>query len=124
MREDCYKLHHLECGKVFLPPDVSLVARAHGSHHVVEVHYDVHKRVEEGKERTVATWCKLESHPYRERHDTVVNDVKRGDMLVLFAQYKEERVKEFCELTEVIPPAGVRHPHGQRTPRIIYGLTS
>lgn len=46
--------YHLECGEVFLPPDELLVFRSHCGDHIVEVHDDMHERVEHGKEGTVA----------------------------------------------------------------------
>lgn len=54
-----FKLHnfafyHLEGGEVLLPPDELLVLGAHGGDHVVEVHHDVYKGVEEGEERAVS----------------------------------------------------------------------
>lgn len=48
--------HHLECGEVLLPPDELLVLRSHGGHHVVEVHDDVHERVQHREERAVAAY--------------------------------------------------------------------
>lgn len=41
------ELNHLECGEVFFPPNEFLVLRAHGGHHVVEVHDDVDEGVEQ-----------------------------------------------------------------------------
>ena len=35
--------YHLQSGDVLLPPEVLLVLWSHGSHHVVEIHYDVYK---------------------------------------------------------------------------------
>lgn len=58
------------------------------------------------------TWCKLETHPDREGHAAMVNDVKCGDVLVLLAQNEEERVKELGELGYVVPPANVDHLKG------------
>lgn len=53
--------YHLEWGEVFLPPDVLLEARPHGGHHVVEIHDDVDKGVEEGEEGAV-TACRQQIH--------------------------------------------------------------
>lgn len=81
--------YHLEGGEVLLPPDVLLVLRSHGGDHVVEVHDDVYEGVEEGEEGRVAARCELESHPDRERHNTVVDHVQGRDMLVLLAEDEE-----------------------------------
>lgn len=46
--------HHLECGQIFLPPDVLLVFGSHRGHHVIEVHDDVDERVQHSEKGTVA----------------------------------------------------------------------
>lgn len=43
MNENCHKLHHLECGQVFLPPNIFLVFWSHGGNHIVKVHNNMHK---------------------------------------------------------------------------------
>jgi hypothetical protein len=44
------KLHHLENGQVFLPPQIFLELRAHRCHKVIKVHNKVHQTVKSGKE--------------------------------------------------------------------------
>jgi len=47
--------HQLEQCKVLLPPEVLLVLRPHGGHHVVRVHDDVNYVVHKIRERAVST---------------------------------------------------------------------
>lgn len=53
--EDHDELNHLEVCEVFLPPDKPSVARSHSSQHVVGVHDDVDKGVDQTEESAVAT---------------------------------------------------------------------
>lgn len=55
MTEDQNKLDHLEVGEVLLPPDVAAVFGSHGSQHVVDIHHNVHKGVDQTKEGAVPT---------------------------------------------------------------------
>lgn len=75
VHKDGDKLDHLERGQVFLPPDVLLVFRPHGGHHVVEVHDDVNECVQESEERAVATWGEFHAHPDTHGHNSVMNNV-------------------------------------------------
>lgn len=47
--------YHLDYSQVFLPPQVFLHLWSNGGQHVVRVHNDVYKCVEETEERAVAT---------------------------------------------------------------------
>lgn len=38
--------YHLQIGDVFLPPEVLVELWAHGRHHVVRVHHNVHERID------------------------------------------------------------------------------
>jgi len=49
------KCYHLESCEVLLPPDVLLVLWSHCRNHVVKVHDDVNKCVEQCKKCAVAT---------------------------------------------------------------------
>ncbi len=82
--------YHLESSKVFLPPNELLVLGTHGGHHVVKVHDNVDEGVEQTEKGGVATGSEADSEPDTHRHNTVVDDVKKGDVLVLFAQNEEE----------------------------------
>lgn len=52
---ECNKCYHLESCEVLLPPDVFLVLWSHCRNHVVKVHDDVNKCVEQCKKCAVAT---------------------------------------------------------------------
>lgn len=52
---ECNKCYHLESCEVLLPPDVFLVLWSHCRNHVVKVHDNVNKCVEQCKKRAVAT---------------------------------------------------------------------
>lgn len=123
VNKDGHKLNHLESGQVLLPPDVLLIFRAHGGNHVIEVHDDVDERVQESKECAVTTWGEFQSHPNAHWHNSMVNNVQRRHLVVFLPQDKEECVKEFRELGNVIPPTCPCHPHGQRTSGVVDWLT-
>lgn len=57
----------------------------------------------------IRTWSELHAKPDRHRHDTMVDDVQRGHVFVLFTQHKEQRVRKFRELAKVVPPTCMRH---------------
>jgi len=117
------ELDHLEGGEVFLPPDELLVLGSHGSNHVIEVHDNMHECVEQAEEGGMSAGGEANAEPYAHRHDTVVDDMQQRDMLLFLAQHEEERIEEFSELGEVIPPASVDHPHSNGIIGIINGLT-
>ena len=56
--------HQLKQRKVLLPPEVLVVLRPHGGHHVVRVHDDVHYVVHEIGERPVSA-CNDTPHTCR-----------------------------------------------------------
>lgn len=78
MHEDTDELHHLYVGDVPLPPDVLLVLRSHGSHHVVGVHEEVNESVEEAEESGMASGHPSDTRPHAERHDPMMDDVQSG----------------------------------------------
>ena len=90
MGHNQYKLHDLHLSKMSLPGDVLLVLGSHGGHRVVQVHPDVHERVEEAEERAVAPRGELDAHPDGEGHDAVVHHVKQGHVVRLLAQHEEK----------------------------------
>lgn len=51
------------------------------------------------------TWSEFEAEPYREWHASVMDDMEYRYLVSLFAQIKEDCVKEFGELGKVVPPA-------------------
>lgn len=130
--------YHLESGQILLPPDVFLIFGSHGSDHIVEIHNNMYKWVQQGKEGTVATWngirnckycisswrglqdgngwgfskftwCKLQAQPYWERHAAVVNDMQGRYMLCFLTQYEKQSIEKFCEFRYIIPPADICH---------------
>ena len=119
---DTDELDHLQRGEVLLPPDVLLVAGSQGGHHVIEVHDDVDEGVEQSEEGRVTAGAEADADPDAERHDAVVDDVQQRNVLVFLAQDEEERVEELGELGEVVPPGGVRHPHGHGVLRVVHRL--
>lgn len=74
--DDGDKLNHLEGSEILFPPDKLLIFGAHGGHHVVKVHDDVHKSVEQSEESRVATGRESNSKPYTHRHNSVMDDVE------------------------------------------------
>jgi len=63
------------------------------------------------------------AEPHAHRHDTVVDDVQQRDVLLFLTQHEEERIEEFSELGEVVPPASVDHPDGHFVKGIVNWLT-
>lgn len=105
--------YHLEYGQVFLPPQVLLHMRSDSGQHVIRVHDYVHERIQETEERAVATWKienaiqsdgrlvgpgaprtltrrELDSEPYAHRHDSVMDNVQRGHLIVFLTHYEKE----------------------------------
>lgn len=110
VHHDGDKLDHLQGGEVLLPPQVLLELGSEGREQVVRVHHDVDERVEQTEEGAVATGSELDAEPHGHGHASVVNDVQRRHLTSFFAHHEEERIKELCELREVVPPTGVHHP--------------
>lgn len=71
-----YLIYHLEGSEILFPPDKLLIFGAHGGHHVIKVHDDVHKSVEQSEESRVATGRESNSKPYTHRHNSVMDDVE------------------------------------------------
>ena len=80
------ELNHLKFREVFLPPTIRPESRSQRSQHVVEIHENMHERVEESEERRVSTRNESDAEPDGKRHDAVVNDVKPGNLIVFLAQ--------------------------------------
>ena len=99
------ELNHLEQGQMLLPPQVLLEPWAERCQQVVRVHDDVDEGVKRAEERSVTTGNEFHPPPNSGWHDSVVDDVQGGDLIVLFAQHEEESVHELGELGEVVPPA-------------------
>lgn len=110
VHHDCDKLDHLQAGEVFLPPEILLELGSEGCEQVVRVHHDVYEGVEQSEEGTVATGGELDAEPHGHGHASVMNYVQRRHLTSFFAHYEEERIEEFRELGEVVPPARMNHP--------------
>lgn len=109
------KTHHLHHGQVLLPPEVLLHLGSHGGQHVVGVHDNMDEGVQETEEARVATGSELDAPPHRGGHNSVVDDVQGGHLVVPLAHDEEERVKELGELGEEVPPTAVGHSQSLRT---------
>jgi hypothetical protein len=88
------RTYHLESGEVFFPPNEFLVLRAHGGHHVVEVHDDVDEGVEQTEEGRVTAGRETNSEPDAHWHDAVVDDVQQRNVLIFLAQHEENLENE------------------------------
>ena len=62
------------------------------------------------------------SKPTLQRHNSVVIDVKEGQMGVLFLGHKEERVEHVKELGHVEQPGHVQGSEGLRVVGVVDGL--
>lgn len=65
--------------------------------------------VQKSKEWAVTAWREFDAPPNGGGHQTMVDDVQCGHLIVPFAHHKEYCVKELCEFGEVIPPASLSH---------------
>lgn len=92
------KLDQLNGSEVFLPPQVLLIAGAHGSQTVVRVHDNMDDTVQQGVERSHTTWRKPNSKPPGEGHDGVMVDMKECHLAILLPQHKEDSVQHLYEL--------------------------
>lgn len=99
------ELNHLDGGQVLLPPEIFMVFGAEGGQQVVRVHDDVNKRVEYAEKSGVTPGSEFDTPPHSDRHDTMVDDMKVGDLVKFLPQYEENGVHEFRELAKVVPPA-------------------
>ena len=84
----------MESSEIFLPPNKLLVLRTHGRYHVVEIHDDVDKSVEQPKKCRVSTRCEANAKPNTHWHDTMVDNVQQGNMLIFLAK-NEEKLNKF-----------------------------
>lgn len=71
-----HKLDHLQDGEILLPPQIFLYFGSHGRQHIIGVHDDVHKGVEEAKERRMTAGCKFNAPPYGHGHNAMMDDMQ------------------------------------------------
>lgn len=109
--------------QILLPPEVLLDLGTHRGEHVVAVHHNVDERVEQAKEARVSSGSELNAPPDRRGHNSMVDDVQRGHLVVSLAHHEEERVEELGELGEEIPPTSGRHSQSLRAVPV-HGLAS
>lgn len=119
-----HELGQLRLGEVLLPPDVLGVLRAHGGQHVVRVEEDVNEVVDEVGEGPVAAGEELDTDPGLDGGERVVVQVQQGDLAVLLAEHKEDRIGELGKLRDIIPPTEVGHSQRHSVLGIIDGLTT
>lgn len=105
VHHDQNKLYHLHDCQIFLPPQITLYFGSHCGQHVVGVHEDVHEGVQEPKECRMSTRGEFNAPPDRNGHNTMMNDMQCGYLIVSLAHHKEERIEELGELGEIVPPA-------------------
>lgn len=84
------KLHHLQGGQVFLPPEESLVLGSHRRKQIVRVHDNVHESVEEAEEGAVTSGGELNAEPHGHGHAAVMDHVQCGHLTRFLAQHKED----------------------------------
>lgn len=53
----------------------------------------------------------------------MMNNMESANVIILLPQYKEDRVCEFDELGDIVPPTTPRHPHCDWIVRVIDRLT-
>jgi len=117
------KLNHLKSCQVSFPPEIFLNSRPHGRHKVVEIHDDVDSHIEEPTECRVTSTNESDSKPRSKRHDTMMDNMKGGQVGELLAEQEQERVKEVNKLREVIPPGHISCIEPIRSIAIVHWLT-
>lgn len=105
MHHDQYELDHLKDGQIFFPPKIFLHRWSHGSQHVVCVHDNMHECVQEAKECAMTAWSEFNAPPNGHWHQSVMDDMQCGHLIVTFAHHKENGIEEFSEFREIVPPA-------------------
>lgn len=66
-----------------------MILRTHSREHIVGVHNNMYKGIEQTEEGTVTTRGEFYTKPNGHRHATVVNNVQCGDLTLFFTQNKE-----------------------------------
>lgn len=97
-----FSTYHLQVGDPVFPPQILLEFWSHGGQHVVEVHDNVHKWVDDANESSVSTWVILGTSPRNHRHDSVVIQMQERHLIVLLSKHKENCVKQFRELGDEV----------------------
>ena len=79
-----------------------MVLWSHSRHHVVEIHDDVNTGIEKSEERGVAAGQETGARPNRQRHDAMVYDMQKRDLIELFACHKTELENEMSVSCNII----------------------
>ena len=67
----------------------------------------MHSHVEEHEESGMTSTNKLEEDPTNHWHNSVMNNMKWRELIVLFPKHKKERVHEVGKLWKEVPPDDV-----------------
>lgn len=100
--------HHLQVGDPMLPPQVLLELWSHSREHVVEVHHDVHERVDNADECSMSTREVFCAAPRDHGHDGVMVQMQERYLVVLLSQHKEDRIEQFREFGYEVNVAATR----------------
>jgi hypothetical protein len=101
-------LYQLHGSDVLFPPEL-LSQAGYGREGIVQVHDDMHARVEPRAQPDLTTRNPCDRDPPDHQHCRVVEHVQESDLVVLFADDHEERVQEFDGLREEVPPDGIHN---------------
>lgn len=91
-----------------LPPQVFLELWSHSRKHVVEVHHDVHERVDNADEGSVPAWEVFCATPRDHGHDGVMVQMQERHLVVLLSQHKEDRIEQLREFGYEVNVAAAR----------------
>lgn len=69
------------------------------------------------------TGSEFNSKPDRYRHDSVMDDMESGNVIVLLPQHEKNCIRKLGKLREIVPPTTPRHAHCCWTVRVIDRLT-
>lgn len=97
------ELNQLQSRQVFLPPQELLHLRSHGGEQVIAVHNNVHEGVDEANRHSLLSKRVLQVVIGPQDHNGVMVNVQEGDLSLVLAQDKEDRVQELNNLRDVVP---------------------
>jgi len=100
MDVECHKLNELDSGHPGFPPKILLVLGSHGRDAIVEIHDNMDKRIDSGKEGTVTTWHNFDAKPGGQRNSKMMEDMKECDLRIFLSHDKHESVTEFNKFDE------------------------
>lgn len=90
--------HHLQCSDILFPEQILLILGSQSREHIVRVHNNMHKRVNNSDKSAMTTGEIFGSSPRYHRHHCMVVQMQKGDLPILLPDNEENRIKQFGNL--------------------------